>query len=170
MTGKKETPATFRFNNQTVVVSMRFFLLASAFSMIAASAFASSVEPVTTKVSAGSIVTKSCDACPELKITKSKRAYIVPALKEGTQTTEIRDINGEKKMVRTEAWLGGSPVVFISKAPPQQQAAAAEIDLPASGVDATATTAAVGVAGAQEPAVATGIQTLDAANFNLRVE
>ncbi|CAN7590981.1 plant virulence effector HPE1-like domain-containing protein [Rhizobium sp. LjRoot30] len=158
---------------------MRFFLLASAFSVIACSALASSVEPVTTKVSAGSIVTKSCDACPELKITKSKRAYIVPTLKEGTQVTEIRDINGEKKMVRTEAWLGGSPVVFVSKAPEGavtasatagQPAQAADIELPATGVDATATTAAVGVAGAEEPAIATSTPTLDATNFNLRVE
>lgn len=159
---------------------MRFFLLASALSLIAGSAVASSVEPITTKkISAGSIVIKSCDDCPELKIIKSKRAYVVPALKEGTQVTEIRDVNGEKKVVRTEAWLGGSPVIFVSKAPAEavtaaatagQPAQAAEIELPATGVDATATTAAVGVAGAEEPAIAASTPTLDATDFNLRVE
>jgi hypothetical protein len=30
---------------------------------------------------------------------------------------EIVDINGEKKLVRTEAWLGGSPVIHVSKLP-----------------------------------------------------
>ena len=159
---------------------MRFLLLASALSLIAGSALASSVEPITTKkVSAGSIVAKSCDACPELKVTKSKRAYVVPTLKEGTQVTEIRDVNGEKKVVRTEAWLGGSPVIFVSKvtvevvtasATAGQPVQAAEIELPTTGVDATATTAAVGVVGAEEPAIAASTPTLDATNFNLRVE
>jgi hypothetical protein len=33
------------------------------------------------------------------------------------QQSQIRDINGEKKLYRTEGWMGGSPIVFVTKAP-----------------------------------------------------
>lgn len=82
-------------------------------------AFASSIISIASKPSlAGSIVMQSCKDCPPVHAPKTRQsAYKVPVLTPGTQKTEIVDIDGAKALVRTEAWSGGSPVVFISKAP-----------------------------------------------------
>ncbi|HEX2148480.1 MAG TPA: plant virulence effector HPE1-like domain-containing protein, partial [Pseudorhizobium sp.] len=54
-----------------------------------------------------------CGDCPPLK-PKDDTAYKVPVLDGAPQKTEIVEIDGQKKVVRTEAWLGGSPVVHVS--------------------------------------------------------
>jgi hypothetical protein len=62
-----------------------------------------------------SVVIKHCDDCPAPTPAPDRSAYRVPGLPSGTQKVEVREIDGEKKLVRTEAWLGGSPVTFVSK-------------------------------------------------------
>lgn len=139
---------------------MRSMILTAAFLLIGGSAMASSFLPINaqTRTSGNSIQSKSCADCPPIKPEVAKKDYVVPELPLGTQTTVVRDINGEQKVVRTEAWLGGSPVVFISKASPEALAAAGA---PTDGVDLGATTAAV-------PAAAP--KPLDTSAFQLRLQ
>ncbi len=63
----------------------------------------------------GSLVDIICATCPKLKVVTVPSTYVVDVLAPGTQKVEFKKINGEMKMVRTDAWMGGSPVVFISK-------------------------------------------------------
>lgn len=167
--------------------------IAAALLVLPVPAFASSIESAGIKAGAGSIIVKSCDHCPASGAKPKRSAYIVPELKPGTQTVEIREINGEKKLVRTEAWLGGSPVVYVSKAPEAETAAAPAIATPvaasaiteaaaspqkadmipatADGVDPSATTSALAVqpeAGAS--AQISTAKALDASKFELRMQ
>lgn len=117
-----------------------FFLLA------AGSAMASSIDVIGPKKpkEAGSIVTETCDHCPPLRVEASKKDYAVPELRPGAfQQAEVRDIDGQKKVYRTENWMGGSPVLFVSKATPEQMLALAPA-IPAEGIDNEATAAVVG--------------------------
>jgi hypothetical protein len=141
---------------------MRSIILTAAFVLAGGSAMASSILPVEGKQSdnAHSIISRTCAECPPLKPEMAAKSYIVPELKPGTQTMEIRDINGQKKIARTEAWMGGSPVTFISKATPEALAAAGQ---PTDGVDPTAT-AAVSPAKAAAPA------PLNLSDFDLRLK
>jgi hypothetical protein len=87
--------------------------------LASSSAFASSIITIgSNSVTAGSIVMQTCGDCPAMRPPEARKSgYKVPVLAKGTQKTEIVDINGSKTLVRTEAWSGGSPVVFVSKAP-----------------------------------------------------
>ena len=141
---------------------MRSMFLSAAFLLIAGSAMASSFLPMDsqTRTSGNSIDMKVCAACPPIKPVIAKKDYVVPELPVGTQTMVIRQIDGEQKVVRTEAWLGGSPVVFISKASPEALTAAGA---PMDGVDLGATTAAVPTAGPES-------KPLDTSAFHLRLQ
>jgi hypothetical protein len=90
------------------------FLLTSALILASGTAFASSITPLVNHGGNGSLVSQGCNDCPPLK-PKEETTYKVPVLESGPQKTEIVEINGEKKVVRTENWLGGSPVVHVSK-------------------------------------------------------
>lgn len=105
---------------------MRRIILSLAVLMAGQSAIASSIEPITQMkgMGANSIITKSCNDCPPLMERVMKKLYVVPELPHGTQKVELRDVNGEKKIARTEAWMGGSPVVMMSKPTPETLAAA----------------------------------------------
>ena len=91
------------------------FLLTSALILASCPALASSLTPVTSHGGNGSVVVKSCSDCPPLKPKEEAAGYKVPVLERGAQKTEVIEIGGEKKVLRTEAWLGGSPVVYVSK-------------------------------------------------------
>jgi len=152
---------------------MRQIFLGAAILLVAGSVMASSIEVIgkTAPHSDGSIVTESCVNCPPLQAEVSKKDYTVPELKPGAfQATEVRDVGGEKKIYRTEGWMGGSPVVFVSKATPEALLAVAPPAPPVDGIDMNATTAAV-IGGDAKP-VAAGMAeqpaTLDASGFNLR--
>jgi 3-oxoacyl-[acyl-carrier-protein] synthase III len=146
---------------------MRSIILTAAFVLAGGSAMASSILPVESNPNdnAGSIISETCDHCPAPKPKLKNKSYVVPELQTGTQTTEIRDINGERKVVRIEAWMGGSPVTFISKATPEALAAAG---VSTDGIDPTATAAvtpdikAASAAPAQKP--------LDLSGFDLRLK
>ncbi|MBB4217590.1 hypothetical protein FHT79_004805 [Rhizobium sp. BK212] len=152
---------------------MRQIFLGAAILLMAGSAMASSIEVVgkTAPRADGSIVTESCANCPPLQAEVSKKDYTVPELKPGVlQASEIRDVGGEKKIYRTEGWMGGSPVVFVSKAAPEAMLAAAPSAQPADGIDMSATTAAV-IGGDAKP-VAAGMAeqpaALNVSEFELR--
>lgn len=154
---------------------MRHLILTAMLVLTSVPAMASSIDVISApRTDANSITTLSCTDCPAPSIQKRKSSYTVPMLADGTQRTEIRDIAGQKMLLRTEAWRGGSPVVFMSKAetwfPDQGTATAVNGD----GVDINATTSAVVVG--QGPAAIAGMdmamapRPLDLADFNLRLE
>ncbi|MBY5757718.1 hypothetical protein HFO07_13820 [Rhizobium leguminosarum] len=152
---------------------MRQIFHGAAILLMAGSAMASSIEVVgkTAPSAEGSIVTETCAHCPPLQAELTKKDYTVPELKPGVlQASEIRDVGGEKKIYRTEGWMGGSPVVFVSKATPEAMLAAAPPVPPADGIDMSATTAAV-IGGDARP-VAAGMAeqpaALNASDFKLR--
>jgi hypothetical protein len=150
---------------------MRHLILTAAIALAGGSATAASIEPIKgNHTGHSSMIVKTCGDCPVLKPKEDVVTYTVPSLPEGTQKTEIREINGEKKLVRTEAWLGGSPVVFVSKLPASMATKAPTaaaindehiepIAAAPDGIDMSATTAAVG-----EPAP----KPLDVSTFELR--
>lgn len=63
-----------------------------------------------------SVVNMTCETCPPLKTTDDS-GYKVPVLRGTMQSVSLMEIDGQKKIVRTEAWMGGSPVVYINKVP-----------------------------------------------------
>ena len=144
--------------------------------LMAGSAMASSIDVVGAKaVSANSsIMTMRCVTCPPLQVVEAKKEYIVPTLASGTlEQSQIRDVDGERKLFRTEGWMGGSPVVFVTKAPALSVAAAAPVVNGADGVDMATTSAVIG--GNVKP-VAAGVaghqaeqtRPLDVSKFKLR--
>ena len=149
-------------------------LLTFAVLLAAAPAFAGSFEPVSGTTTGGSIETVSCADCPALKPRREASTYHVDAIDPGTQKVEIREANGERKIYRTEAWMGGSPVLFVSKAPAetvQAADAAAPAEDTTIAVDATAKTSALdsGAARDAKTAAIAPSQEFDPAGFELRV-
>jgi len=147
-------------------------ILATTFAVLfmAAPALASSIEPFTGPSGAsGSVSTVSCAACPALKTKPKSETYHVEAIEPGTQKIEIREENGERKIFRTEAWMGGSPVVFVSKAPAEAAAEAAPVA--EERIDADARTGALGTAAAAGASTAamTVSREFDPSGFALRL-
>lgn len=141
---------------------MRCFFLTLACVLAGGTAMASSIQSIDSKMQSGesSIIDKSCVSCPPLKPKVTEKEYNVPTLTPGTQSVVIRNVNGEKRVVRTEAWMGGSPVMFVSKPTPEALAAAGE---PTDGIDMAAKTAAL-----PEVATAPEQKPLDLSAFQLR--
>lgn len=93
-------------------------VLATAMALASSTAFASSIVTIGGVQSSGpSVVEKRCTDCAPLTPKSHSASYKIPELAAGTQKTDIVEINGEKKLVRTEAWFGGSPVIYVSKLP-----------------------------------------------------
>lgn len=96
---------------------MRVLMLAGSMLLGAAAAHAaSSIDEMQTNNTERSIEHIVCEACGPVK---SKVVEEEPeiTLKPGEQKIEVREVDGVKKIYRTEAWFGGSPVVVVSKAP-----------------------------------------------------
>jgi len=94
---------------------MRMILIAGMMTMTAAAAHAeSSIDVVKTNSASRSIDFIRCSACTPVKAKKAAVPQVV--LKPGTQKVEVKAIGGVLKVYRTEAWLGGSPVTYVSKA------------------------------------------------------
>ncbi|MDI7861488.1 hypothetical protein MRS76_05930 [Rhizobiaceae bacterium n13] len=160
---------------------MRHIILTAAMLAAGSPALASSIEVVaTTPVSEStSVASLSCDHCPPVKEAVRKASYVAPELEPGTQTTEIREVHGERKLVRTEAWLGGSPVVFMSKLPVDTALAAKPASEPnaADAVDTAAKTSALPAVSAKPPVAAAmadagqpAATEIDTSKFELRTE
>lgn len=155
---------------------MRLVILAILAASTALPAFASSIEFVAgTHLGNDSMVSMSCATCPPVKPPEERSGYKVPTLGEGVQKEEILTINGERMLVRTDRWMGGSPIVYHQKLTPETEAAMTAkpvingIEPPVAagvtgqdGVDPTATTAAVSA----EPAKAAS----DFGGFELRLK
>jgi hypothetical protein len=95
---------------------MRVHILALAAFSVTGLAHAASIETVKTGVEKiRSIETIHCAKCVQ---EARKKVAVEPKLElaPGTQKIELRTVNGVMKIYRTEAWLGGSPVVFVNKA------------------------------------------------------
>jgi hypothetical protein len=171
---------------------MRALLFTLASLAAAGTAGATSIENVIAgKTVSNSVSQVSCGQCPPLVVVKNI-SYIVPQVAPGTHRIELKQIGGEMKLVRTEAWLGGSPVVFINKASEADikeaaakmprpvnlaNAAAADrlpVDTPLTIIDKTAKTGSLNVAsmtgsGAVTPQVSHS-QEVDLQNFQLRLK
>lgn len=158
---------------------MRKLILTAALLFATGPALASSIEVVgSAKTDGSSILVISCTDCPALREETDEKAYNVPQIAPGTQAAEIVEVDGERRLKRTESWLGGSPVVFFSKADGWTTngsvIAAASVG-PADGIDVDATTAAVPgntslapvPASLTDPAAA---KSLDITTFELRVD
>ncbi|OHV85554.1 plant virulence effector HPE1-like domain-containing protein [Ensifer sp. LCM 4579] len=166
---------------------MRSLLITAALLFAAGTAAASSIEEVVSGEAVNSsIATISCAECPPLQ-PKKKSSYVVPELATGTDRVELKEIDGEFKSVRTEAWLGGSPVIFVSKASEEAiRAAALEANQtkqtyasrspstpPSATIDVTTKTSAVGTLTRAEPvsAVMAGAsREFDPSAFALRLD
>jgi hypothetical protein len=166
---------------------MRVHILALAAFSVTGLAHASSVDNVKTGVEkVRSIETIHCAKCVRETTKKVEPAI---ELAPGTQKVELRTVDGVTKVYRTEAWLGGSPVVFVTKAsdamlakqvvdPPVENAAAKVLEKPVEQpvalgpdmIDESATTAAVtadmGAATKVEPKKA----AFDASKLELRLD
>ena len=95
--------------------------------LAAGAAGATSIENVASGQDGNSSVSQlSCAHCPP-PVVKKKSSYVVPTVAPGTDRVELKMINGEMKVVRTEAWLGGSPVVFVRTSEAAIKAAKARI-------------------------------------------
>lgn len=143
---------------------MRPIVLTAVAMLAAAPAFASSIETIAgPRLANGSMVNIRCADCPPPKPPEARSTYRVPTLEEGVQKEEIREVNGERMLMRTDRWMGGSPTVFYQKLTPETEAAmtgkpviggdkppvAAGVAPPDDGIDASATTAAVSAAPAR---------------------
>ena len=95
---------------------MRMILLAgmATMTMSGAAKAESSIDIVKTNDTTSSVDYITCPRCAPLKAKKEEAPEFT--LKPGTQKIELKEVNGELKVFRTEAWLGGSPVTYVSKA------------------------------------------------------
>ncbi|NKN39678.1 hypothetical protein HFC70_25340 [Agrobacterium sp. a22-2] len=152
-------------------------LILTAFAVLSSGpVLASSIEVVTpASGSSHSIITMRCTDCPPPSADTRKPNYIVPSLATGTQTVEIEDVGGVATMRRTEAWMGGSPVVFVSKADGwlAEGGMLATKGMTGDGIDPAATTSAVNArpmqAGMGTPPMDAPPAALDTSGFTLRL-
>ncbi|MBB3944968.1 hypothetical protein GGQ73_000893 [Rhizobium skierniewicense] len=96
---------------------MRKTLLTVAIVLTSGSAMASSIDVIHgNRTGNGSVILVTCEGCPTAAV-KTKPADAAPTLPPGMQDISIRDVDGQRQIVRREAWLGGSPVTYVSKNP-----------------------------------------------------
>ena len=103
-------------------------MIAAALCAAAGAAHAGSIESFTATTSTRtSIVEIGCPSCAQElkeKIAEETEVKLAP----GEQIVEVREVEGQMMIYRTENWLGGSPVTMVSKA--------TELDLIAHGMAA----------------------------------
>lgn len=119
-------------------------LAAAALVVSVGAATASSIQAVHgSSNSNNSIISVTCKGCPPVGPKTRPDQDAVVDLPAGTQTVSTRLIDGQTQTVRREAWLGGSPVTFVSTNPiwlPVPDATAPVPDQPPA-LDTTARTA-----------------------------
>jgi hypothetical protein len=150
---------------------MRVMMLAGAVLLGAAAAHAASIDTIAPDNRQTSIEQVTCQACGPYN-PKSEAVVQDIELAPGQQKVEIREINGEKKIFRTQAWFGGSPVVVVSKAygetKPDQTA---DLDQPVL-IDPNQTTSVTAdMSGAEVPAATRpDAKAFDAKRMELRLK
>ncbi|MDO3440992.1 plant virulence effector HPE1-like domain-containing protein [Agrobacterium sp. V1] len=167
---------------------MRRLLLTAIIALTSGSAMASSIEYINgVHTSNGSFIRRDCTDCEPVKDKTTAQGYAIPSIEPGTQHTEMREVDGKRTLIRTEAWLGGAPVTFVSTNPawmPETSSSAiatyddAEpvahpqetVSTPA-GIDVTTTTAGVkeiSTDNAAAPASASVVAAPEFPDFKLR--
>jgi hypothetical protein len=133
---------------------MRLNILVIALLSSAAAAQAGSIDVVTT----GRDVPRSIEkiSCPSCVRKPKKVEQSVVELAPGTQRIEIREVDGVKKVYRTESWLGGSPVVIVSKALPDEPSVVVEAQ-PGDAEDVASAPATI----SEQPTVASDADMID---------
>lgn len=162
---------------------MRRVFLTAIVALAGGSAMASSIEYINgVHASNGSFIRHDCTDCEPAKDKTVAEGYAIPSIAPGTQHMEMREVDGKRTLIRTEAWLGGAPVTFVSTNPawmPQETPSTAiatyddvepvahpeeAVSTPA-GIDATTTTAGVKEISADKAAVAATASTIAAPAF-----
>ncbi len=159
----------------------RLFLTAIVL-LTGGSAMASSIEYINgVHVANGSFVRLDCAGCQPLKNKPATQGYAIPSIEPGTQHTEMREVDGKRALLRTEAWLGGAPVTFVSTNPAWMMDSSATaiatydeaapevhpaetVSTPA-GIDVTTTTAAVKVISSDDASKPTNASVIGAPQF-----
>lgn len=153
-------------------------VLALVASIAAGSADTSSISVLSGKPVAGtpSVIEIACTDCNGKRPRLSRSTYVVPSLETGYERVTISEIGGKPAVTRTENFMGGSPVRFVSLNPvwverEQQLMLTRSVSSGRSdGVDVKATTSAVS-ADAAKPAVVTPVEEPalpDFSKFELR--
>lgn len=119
-------------------------LIAAAGVLAALPAAASSIEIPKNSGKGDSVTVVTCADCPPFQESR-RSTYVVPTIAPNTDRTEIREVGGRMKVVRTEAWLGGSPILFMTSPTEAQLAALKAPAEPAPDSSETAGTPALAV-------------------------
>lgn len=94
---------------------MRRLLLCTLLALSGTSATASSIVLEKSLVQSGnSVQSITCPSCPEAQIVQVP-AYKVPELKTGVVEASVKDWYGSDDLVRVDKFMGGSPVMTVSK-------------------------------------------------------
>ncbi|MDQ0422672.1 hypothetical protein J2045_003722 [Peteryoungia aggregata LMG 23059] len=96
------------------IASTSVLLAASMFAMPVLAGSISTISGLA--ASNPSILEIDCAHCPPPAPRTDKSHYQVPTVPRGSQTAEVVEVDGEKKLKRVESWLGGSPVVVYTSA------------------------------------------------------
>ncbi|MBB4143016.1 plant virulence effector HPE1-like domain-containing protein [Rhizobium rhizoryzae] len=119
-----------------------------------------------------SVVRIACTHCDGKAPRRSKSEYVVPSLDAGHERVTISQIGGKPAVTRTENFMGGSPVRFVSVNPMwverEQQLMLSRTVSPtkSDGVDQRATTSAVSADAAPKPVAATPVEQPAAPDFS----
>ena len=154
-------------------------VLALVASIAAGSADASSISVLSGKpvLNAPSVIQIACADCNGKRPRSDKSTYIVPSLDAGHERVTISAIAGKPAVTRTENFMGGSPVRFVSVNPMwverEQQLMLSRTVSPTrnDGVDLNATTSAVSADATSKPAMASPMEPAampDFSKFELR--
>ena len=97
---------------------MRSLVLAAVLMAAPGTAFAGSFTVIADRaVDAGSIMSIGV---PAPKVAPAPKETV---LAPGHELISLRQVDGKTKIYRTEAWLGGSPVTYVTTATPEELAA-----------------------------------------------
>ena len=97
---------------------MRRIIITAALTIAAGAAQASSIEKLApTLGSKSSIIVFGCPSCVEAA-KKAEEEKLAPPLAPGSQSVEVRMVDGKPMVYRTDNWLGGSAVTWVSKGTP----------------------------------------------------
>lgn len=97
---------------------MRRIMIAAALTVAAGAAQASSIEVFTQSASSkSSIIVIGCPSCVQAA-KKAEEEKLAPPMAPGTQTVKVRLVDGKPMVYRTDNWLGGSAVTWVSKGTP----------------------------------------------------
>ncbi|MFK3777941.1 plant virulence effector HPE1-like domain-containing protein [Agrobacterium sp. NPDC089420] len=163
---------------------MRRLFLTAIVALSGGSAMASSIEYINgVHAGNGSFIRRECIGCKPAKNKMAAQGYAIPSIEPGTQHTEMREVDGKRTLIRTEAWLGGAPVTFVSTNPAWMpgdatgtaiatydattEPAAHPVDAVSTpaGIDVTTTTAGVKTISADKAVKAAAAATIAAPAF-----